>query len=92
MESSRFNDSKVAGGTTVEPIEITEEEVQVLLKVIRSRLAPFTATQARDAHFSRVENVVGGDIDPRVMFVARYRDGQRKVLEEAEEAVMEMLV
>jgi len=58
-------------------VEIGLEAIELLLQTLESRIQPFRATQTRDARC---------DTD-----VARYRNGQRVVLEEAMKTLQEMI-
>ena len=69
------------GGEGVDPSDPDEEDVEVLLATLEHRLAAFTATSERDTHFA--SSPLDGSFDPRLIYVARYRDSQRLVLEEA---------
>jgi hypothetical protein len=53
---------------------------------LQRRLAPFTASKGRDQHFANTP--ASGEFDPRFGFIAMYRDGQRRVLEDAVEALL----
>ena len=66
------------------PPEIDAEAVEVLLATLERKLAPFTASKTADAEAAR--GVVG-----RPASVAFYRIGQRKILEDAVEALRSML-
>jgi hypothetical protein len=58
-----------------------EGDLALLLATVRRKLAPFAATAGRDRHFAAAATGSSGH-DPRLGFVAMYRNGQRCVLEE----------
>ena len=60
---------------------VDQDDVEMLLAVLRARLAPFSETAERDRYFAN--NEIGDKYDPRVAFIAMYRDGQRRVLEDS---------
>eukprot|EP00439_Symbiodinium_sp_Y106_P078382 s226_g17.t1 len=62
-----------------------------LLRRSDPRLVDFTATKTRDRHFASGGAAEGGALDPRIRYIARYRDGQRQVLEDCAKALDEML-
>ena len=65
-----------------DPISVEEEDVRMLLATVQQRLAPFAATQAEDRAGAGAEWPDTPD-GVRAMFVNIYRNGQRKVLEDA---------
>ena len=70
-----------AAGDKNDLTSVNEDDLNILLGTLQQRLAPFQATAERDRHFASA-GVGSGGHDPRVAFIAMYRDGQRRVLEE----------
>lgn len=73
-----------------EAVEVDAEDCDLLLSTLRQRVAPLTVTALEDARFL----ALGRDIceeNRRRMYVACYRDGQRRVLEAAIAALEQML-
>ena len=71
------------------PPEIEYEDVEILHSTLQPRLQAFLDTSDRDTYFS---NPPPHDVvDWRTTGIARYRDGQRKVLQEAIETLEQML-
>ena len=67
-------------------VQVGVEEVEMLLSALRPRLARFAATAEEDSRDAAGESGEG-----RPQFVAWYREGQRKVLEQAVETLEEMM-
>ena len=77
------------------PISIGVEDVELLSKTVQSRLQPFAATKSADialsaANFEKSQEHVSMD-DMRRIFISRYRDGQRRVLEDALQTLSQMI-
>merc|ERR1712113_925190 len=89
--SSSSHDDKDDDGAEME-VEVEGDNVELLLGTLRERLKGFMETKTRDHHFVADGAAEGqAEIDVRIRYVARYRDGQRRVLEEAVKALEEML-
>ena len=74
-----------AEGAADDRLEDVDEAAQEqLLATLKKRLSPFTATAARDKHFAGSREKAH---DHRFAMIARYRDGQRRVLEDAVSAL-----
>ncbi|CAK9088408.1 unnamed protein product [Durusdinium trenchii] len=67
------------------------EHLRSLSQLLRERLEDFQATQTRDRHFAAGGAAEAGDVDVRIRYIARYRDGQRQVLQDCTKALEEML-
>eukprot|EP00439_Symbiodinium_sp_Y106_P079150 s226_g17.t2 len=59
----------------------------VKVNMINEKDLDFTATKTRDRHFASGGAAEGGALDPRIRYIARYRDGQRQVLEDCAKAL-----
>ena len=68
------------------PVEVDLDSAEMLLAALTRKLGPFQVTAAYDE-----EMMEGDEADMRPAFVAMYRCGQRRVLEEAVETLEEML-
>ncbi|CAE7280814.1 set10 [Symbiodinium natans] len=85
--------SSATGTATEEATHLTvePEHLRSLASLLQQRLEDFTSTQGRDRHFAAGGKAEGGEVDPRIRYIARYRDGQRQVLEDCSKALEEML-
>jgi hypothetical protein len=70
-------EQKMQDGNDQAPVTVDFEDVEMLLHTLRGRLQPFLLTNTQDILLCQAS---GGD--PRARFVAVYRDGQRRVLED----------
>ena len=93
------------GASAVHPdVDVDTGDVELVLATLKARLHPFTQTAASDLRLATAASrrclagaccVGGGGVgehDVRRGFAAMYRDGQRRVLEEAVEALERMLL
>ncbi|CAL1163557.1 unnamed protein product [Cladocopium goreaui] len=73
------------------PANAGNEHLKALSGLLRQLLQEFQETQTRDRHFAAGGDAegVGDKLDPRIRYIARYRDGQRQVLEEGCKALEE---
>eukprot|EP00434_Breviolum_minutum_P035186 symbB.v1.2.031140.t1/scaffold3582.1/size53800/3 len=67
------------------------EHMRALGNLLQQQLQEFQETKTRDRHFAAGGAAEGQDVDPRIRYIARYRDGQRQVLEECCKALEEMV-
>eukprot|EP00931_Biecheleriopsis_adriatica_P095030 TRINITY_DN6865_c0_g1_i1.p1 TRINITY_DN6865_c0_g1~~TRINITY_DN6865_c0_g1_i1.p1 ORF type:complete len:478 (+),score=96.65 TRINITY_DN6865_c0_g1_i1:54-1487(+) len=81
----------MAEGVQTIRFEVPPDHVQSCLTMLKQRLQGFTETKVRDRHFASGGAAEGEALDPRIMHIARYRDGQRQVLEEAVRSLESML-
>ncbi|CAJ1444439.1 unnamed protein product [Effrenium voratum] len=68
----------------------TGDHIRALSTLVKQRLQDFLETKTRDRHFAAGGAAEGQELDPRIRYIARYRDGQRQVLEECNKALEEM--
>ena len=98
-------EKQVAGGASSSagqvpaPIEIGIEDVELLFETVKRHLGPFAKTKEKDVARAAASGSPGSAKTPqqvsmddmREIFVARYRDGQRRVLEDAMAMLWEMM-
>jgi len=87
QEYVRVKASKAPNGANSEEaqaaLDIGIEDVELLLHTVERRLSPFLLTREDDVKMAQLSSTKDNNVDMRDVFVARYRDGQRRVLESA---------
>ncbi|CAE7365858.1 secG [Symbiodinium sp. CCMP2592] len=89
--SSASSRETPAAGEGATHLAVEPDHLRALSSLLQQRLEDFTATKTRDRHFASGGAAEGGALDPRIRYIARYRDGQRQVLEDCAKALDEML-